>query len=234
MANIAIILSGGTGSRLGSDIPKQYLSVGGQPVIDYCLLTFLDNSKIDKIIVVLSEEWHPFVADRVKKMKNSDIVDYAASGETRQYSIYNGLKKARSLGYGDSDIVIIHDAARPLCSNELIDRCIRACGEVDGVMPAVHLKDTVYQCEDGLHITALLERDKLRAGQAPEAFHFGKYLKAHEEMPREDLLTINGSTEIAYKAGLNCVVVEGDPMNIKITTPEDLIRFESILLKRKG
>jgi 2-C-methyl-D-erythritol 4-phosphate cytidylyltransferase len=229
MANIAIILSGGTGSRLGSDVPKQYLSVGGKPIINYCLQTFLDCERIDSLVIVLAEEWRPFMNEQLKHLKTQKKICYADSGETRQYSIYNGLKKVKEMAFDKDDIVVIHDAARPLCSEKLINRCLDACTYADGAMPAINVKDTVYLSEDGIHIKALFNRSQLRAGQAPEAFSFGKYIKAHEEMKHEDLIKINGSTEIAFKAGLKCVIVEGDPMNIKITTPEDLINFENII-----
>lgn len=229
MANIAIVLSGGTGSRLGANVPKQYISVGGKPIISYCLQTFVDCETVDSIVIVLAEEWKQFVNEQIKSFNTKKKICYADSGETRQCSVYNGLKKVKEMGFTSDDIVIVHDAARPLCRKNLINRCLEACTAADGAMPAINVKDTLYVSEDGIHIKALLNRSQLRAGQAPEAFRFGKYMKAHEEMKHEDLMKINGSTEIAFKAGLNCVIVEGDPMNIKITTPEDLINFGSII-----
>ena len=98
-------------------------------------------------------------------------------------------------------------------------------------MPVIPVKDTTYYSEDGKHIHSLLDRSCLFAGQAPEAFLFGKYLAAHEDMSPEELSKIAGSTELAYKAGMNCVMTEGDPMNFKITTPDDLHLFESIISK---
>ena len=156
-------------------------------------------------------------------------VFYAAPGETRQYSIFNALRVVKDQGYSDDSFVIIHDAARPLVSDELINRCYEACNRADGSMPVIAVKDTTYYSEDGKSITSLLDRSKLWAGQAPEAFVFGKYLQIHEKMSHEELLKINGSTEIAFKQGLKVEMVEGDPMNFKITTPEDLSNFESII-----
>ena len=215
MSKIAIILSGGLGSRMGLNTPKQYVLVNGLPVINYCLKTFLDNEMTDAIIIGVAEEWMEFVKEYVAKLN--------------QYSIYNALKVVKENGFCDEDVVLIHDAARPLVSHELIARCYNGCKEADGIMPVIPVKDTTYLSEDGKHIHSLLDRSHLWAGQAPEAFRLGKYLKVHDEMPREELLKINGSTEIAFKAGLNCQMVEGDPMNFKITTPEDLSNFEAII-----
>lgn len=227
--NIAIILSGGVGSRMGLDIPKQYVVVNGQPIISYCLQTFLSNKHTDAIVVGVADEWKEYVMEQMEKLHPVKPVFYAEPGETRQYSIFNALKVVKEQGYTEDSIVIIHDAARPLVSDELINRCYEACGRADGSMPVIAVKDTTYYSEDGKSITSLLDRSKLWAGQAPEAFVFGKYLQIHESMSHEELLKINGSTEIAFKQGLKVEMVEGDPMNFKITTPEDLSNFESII-----
>lgn len=229
--NIAIILSGGVGSRLGLNIPKQYAIVNNQPILNYCLSTFLRNENIDAMVIVAADEWIGFVKEHLSKLNPSKPVFYAKPGETRQYSIYNGLRIVRENGFNDDDFVIVHDGARPLVSHDLINRCLETCKEADGVMPVISVKDTIYLSEDGKHIQTLLNRSHLWAGQAPEAFRFGSYIRIHDEMKKEDLLKITGSTEIAYKAGLNCQMIEGDPMNFKITTPEDLSNFESLLNK---
>ena len=229
--NISIILSGGVGSRMGLDFPKQYVMVNGQPIINYCLKTFLQNNLTEAIVIGVSEEWKAFVEEHVSKLNPQKPIYYSKPGETRQYSIYNALKVVKENGYSDNDVILIHDAARPLVSHELINRCYDGCKEADGIKPVVPVKDTTYLSTDGKHIQSLLNRSHLWSGQAPEAFRFGKYFKIHNEMSREKLLQINGSTEIAFKAGLNCQMVEGDPMNFKITTPEDLSNFEAIINK---
>lgn len=230
--NIAIILSGGVGRRMGLDIPKQYVEVNHHPVIWYCLKTFLENDWTDVVVIGVAEEWKGVVKELVEKLDSCKPVFYAKPGETRQYSIYNGLKVIKDNGFSDDSLVIIHDAARPLVSHKLINKCYIACEKADGAMPVLAVKDTIYYSEDGKSITSLLARSKLWAGQAPEAFVFGKYYKIHEQMSYEKLLKINGSTEIAYMSGLRVEMVEGDPMNFKITTPEDLSNFESIVKNR--
>ena len=229
--NFAIILSGGVGSRMGADIPKQYIEVNGKPVISYCLQTFLNIQTIDGIVIGVANEWKSYVKEIVEVLKPQKKIFYAEPGETRQYSIFNALKVVKEIGGKDNDLVIIHDAARPLVSKDLIQRCLNICKEADGVLPVIPVKDTIYQSTNKTHITNLLNRSELFAGQAPEAFRFGKYLQLHQEMPSEELLKINGSTEIAYKGGLNIKLVPGEEMNFKITTPEDLSNFESIINK---
>ena len=214
---------------MGLNIPKQYVIVNEQPILNYCLQTFLGNEHIEALVIVVADEWFDFVKEYAVKLSPTKPIYYAKPGETRQYSIYNALKVVSENGYADDSIVSIHDGARPVVSNDLINRCREGCKEADGIMPVIPVKDTTYLSEDGKHIQTLLNRSHLWGGQAPEAFHFGKYLKVHDEISREDLLKINGSTEIAFKAGLDCQMLEGDPMNFKITTPEDLSNFESII-----
>jgi len=230
--NIAIILSGGIGSRMGFAIPKQYVEVEGKPIIAYSFETFANNESIDAVIIGCADDWLDYIKDIVAKSKTTKQVLYSPPGETRQYSIFNALKIANAIAQNENDVVIIHDAARPLVSHEIISRCIDGCKKAEGVMPIIPVKDTIYFSEDGMHIKALLNRNHLWAGQAPEAFRLCKYLEEHEKMTHEELLNINGSTELAYKAGLSCIMIEGDPMNFKITTPEDLSNFKSIIRKK--
>jgi 2-C-methyl-D-erythritol 4-phosphate cytidylyltransferase len=227
--NFAVILSGGVGSRMGLKKPKQYVEVNGRSVLSYCLETFSNHNKIDAIVIGVAKEWMDYVRSEVDKLGIVKPVYYAAPGETRQFSIYNALNVIREIGFSVEDMVIVHDAARPLVSSDLITTCLEKCADYDAVMPVIPAKDTIYSSADGCHIDSLLDRSTLWCGQSPEAFSLEKYIAVHDAMSHEELLRINGSTEIAYKGGLNCIMIAGDPMNFKITTPEDLSNFESII-----
>jgi 2-C-methyl-D-erythritol 4-phosphate cytidylyltransferase len=224
-----IMLSGGVGSRLGCDIPKQYIEVGGKRIISYSLDTFMHRGDIDVFVTVVAEEWKTMVEQMFTSCRGKVL--YAEPGETRQLSIYNALKVARDI-LSDDDVIIIHDAARPLVSNDIIDRCFDACLHHDGALPVIGVKDTLYMSQDGKAISSLLDRNTLYAGQAPESFVFGKYFAAHQSLSHEEVAAIKGSTEIAYKCGMNVTLVKGDEMNFKITTKDDLETFESIMNKR--
>jgi len=226
--NIAVILSGGIGSRMGLDIPKQYVLVKNQPIINYCLKTFIEHDKIDIIVITVANEWKCFVEEHLSRLAPKKPIYFAKPGKTRQYSIFNALNTINATNNND-DLVIIHDAARPLVSNLLITKSLLACKNADGIMPVIPVKDTIYLSDDGHNIKQLLNRNYLWAGQAPETFRFYKYLEAHNQLSEDELLKINGSTELAYKCGLNCQMIEGDPLNFKITTLEDLSNFKSII-----
>ena len=226
--NTAIILAGGVGSRMGVDRPKQYLIVKEKPIIVYCLEIFEKHDSIDNIVIVVSDEWKDYVKENVEKYGISKVCGYAPAGETRQHSIFNGLK-ATEKNAPDTDVVIIHDAARPLVSDKIIDDCIKGAVEDDGAMPVISVKDTVYLSKDGKSIDSLLKRSELFAGQAPESFDFGKYLDIHNSVTDEEIASTAGSSEIAYRHGMKIRLVEGSERNFKITTIEDLETFETII-----
>lgn len=227
--NIAIILSGGTGTRLGGNIPKQYLEVNGKAIIMYCVETIAKMPEIEEMVICLADDWKAFMQEELHKAGVTKKVLFSQPGEVRQLTIYNALKVLREQGVEDDAIVVIHDAARPLVSEALLRRCIDGCNEADGVLPVLPVKDTLYMSKDGNSISALLKRSEIVAGQAPEAFRFGKYLAVHDQMEYENILKISGSTEIAYKAGLKIQLVPGEELNFKITTTEDLENLKHVL-----
>ncbi len=226
--NTAVILAGGVGSRMGIDRPKQFLMVQDKPIISYCFDIFQNHSDIDNIVVVVDEKWQGFVEENAEKFGVDKICGYAPAGKSRQHSIYNGLKCIAE-NAPDTDIVIIHDAARPLVSDEIISACIKGATDYDGAMPVISVKDTVYQSKDGEEIGCLLKRSELFAGQAPESFKFKKYYQIHNEVSDEEIGNTAGSSEIAYRHGMEVRMVKGSERNLKITTIEDLETFETIL-----
>lgn len=230
----AVVLAGGISSRLGGDIPKQYLMAGDKPVIGYCLETFEDNKNIDNILVVCAENWRDFIKEWIGTLKIRKFCGFAAAGESRQHSIYHALQEAKRQGLGEEDVVLIHDAARPWVDDQIIERCISAVMEADGAMPVIDVKDTIYLSRDGNHIDGLLHRDELFAGQAPESFRFGPYLRIHEMLSDGELGAIRGSSEIAYRSGMEIRLVVGSEENYKITTQEDLEKFRLQIVEKRG
>ena len=229
--NIALILSGGTGLRLGSETPKQYLEVGGRPVICYSIETLSVHEEIDAIQIVADPAWRGQIgswlefADPMGKFRG-----FSAPGENRQLSILHGLEDIQKYA-ADPDRVFVHDAARPLLSVRQISDCLAAVEGHDGVVPVLPMRDTVYLSTDGNRVTSLLKRNEIFAGQAPEVFLLGKYLEANRQLLPERILKIHGSTEPAVMAGMDIAMIPGDERNFKITTAADLERFREIVQK---
>lgn len=225
--NIAIIVSGGIGSRMGNiAIAKQYLEVNGKTIISYSLDKFESHPLIDKIIIVAAEEQHRLLYS-YNYSKLSIIV---VNGKTRQHSVLNGLKAAINISESKDDVILIHDAVRPLLSDKIIESCISAIGEYDGAMPSIEVKDTIYQSHDGVTINKLLKRTELYAGQSPESFILSKYYEIHQRVTDEELSNITGSSVIAVQQGLRIKIIDGDEQNFKITTMKDLELFQKIIL----
>ena len=226
---IALILSGGTGTRLGFDIPKQYIEVNGRPIISYSIESLSSHNELDAIQIVADPVWQGQIQDWLaEEGECGKFRGFSSPGGNRQRSILNGLKDIREYAK-DSDYVFIHDAARPLLTEKQITDCIAGAFGHDGVLPVLPMKDTVYSSTDGKKISALLNRSEIYAGQAPEVFQLGSYYEANCRLLPDKIWQINGSTEPAILAGLDVVMIPGDEGNFKITTKEDLERFRKIL-----
>ena len=186
---------------------------------------------IDAIQIVAAEPWREAI---ISEWANREKMrGFSAPGENRQLSILSGLQDIFQYA-GEMDVVLVHDAARPLITDDLIDACLTEIAEHDGVMPVLPMTDTVYYSSDGRCVERLLERRCIFAGQAPEAFRLGKYLVANEKLLPELILSINGSTEPAILAGLDIMMIPGDRSNFKITTLEDFLRYTEVLKKERA
>ena len=231
--NIALILSGGTGSRLGGDIPKQYIQAGGRPVISYCIETLSRHPQIHGLQIVADPVWRELIEECLKMADcRGNFRGFSSPGENRQLSIFHGLEDVRR--YADDDgYVLIHDAARPLLTSEQIGDCLAGVAGHDGLMPVLPMKDTVYSSLDGGRtVAALLDRGRIFAGQAPEVFKIGRYLEANRKLLPDKIRQINGSTEPAVMDGMDIAMIPGDEGNFKITTRADLERFGRICEER--
>lgn len=235
--NIALILSGGAGTRAGTDIPKQYVHVCGKPVISYCIETLASHSLIDALLIAASPDWQDFIKECLRSLDlQKKFKGFSPPGETRQLSIYQGLVNIRKFAK-NSDYVLIHDAARPLLSASQITACLNGAQGHDGAMPVLPMKDTVYYSLDGKTVGKLLDRRAIYAGQAPEAFLLGRYYEANKRLLPKQILKINGSTEPGIIAGMDIAMIPGDEGNFKITTKADMESFRRIVSsenKKKG
>ena len=240
--NAAILLAGGTGSRINSDIPKQYITIGGRMVLAYAYHALQASSVIDGIWIVAEESRRAQISWELESHENvGKLMGFADPGSNRQRSIVNALKAMGTVnGENTSDsgshsnnnsieTVLIHDAARPNTTTKLIDDMYAALKGHDGVMPVLPMKDTVYDSMDGVHVSHTLDRGRIYAGQAPELFLYDKYLKANLKLSDQQMDVICGASEPAVMVGLDIVMIAGDEANYKITTDHDMDRFRSMI-----
>ena len=236
--NYAILLSGGTGTRIESDKPKQYVRAGSFMMVTWALKALAECDLVDSIYIVAEHEWRELIeADACKAgLDTGKIGGYAIPETNRQTSILNGMQeiirtldeKVDITAMNDGDTVLIHDAARPFVTVKLLNECYGALPGHGGVMPVLPMKDTVYQSEDGLAVSELLDRKKVFAGQAPELFYMKPYYKANMALMPDRIHMVNGASEPAIIGGMDIVMIPGDEDNFKVTTMVDLCRYKNI------
>lgn len=213
----AIVLAGGRGKRMGSVQSKQYIDLNGRPILYYTLNHFINNKNIDKIILVISKDEVEFCQKEVLDKYNLKVDSIAFGGKERQDSVYNGLKKAAG-----SDIVLIHDGARPFVSERIIDDGIKFAELYGAAAPGVMPKDTIKVKDQNGFSVETPDRANLVAVQTPQVFDYNMILKCHEKV-KEKKLEVTDDTMVVELFGNNVYLYEGEYTNIKITTPEDLI-----------
>ena len=216
-----IILLAGNSTRYGKN--KNFEELNGILVFLYSLKVFLENKNIDDIILVIRENDKDFINNIILNNKISDAVKLVLGGKTRQESVYNALINT------DSDIVLIHDAARPLIKGEYIDNCIKALNEYDGAITGVKVKDTIKIVNDNLEISSSTKRTNTYISQTPQAFYRKLLLNLHEKY--KDNLDITDDSMLLEKDNYKVKIVNGDYSNIKITTPDDYIYASQFIKK---
>lgn len=233
MRNIAVVLSGGTGSRMGLDLPKQYIELSGKPVIVYTLEQLQRCETVDGVIVTAAPEWKARIQQWKEEFSLTKLLSTAPGGVNRQLSIRNGLLAAEKFMDSDEQSgVIIQDAARPLSSVELLTSLTAELKEALAVMPALPITDTTYISRDGQWVDGLLDRSTLFAGQAPEAFRYWPYLKLYRDTPEEILSSMSGSCQLPCREGWKVKIIPGEHSNIKVTYAGDLKTCEKLLMER--
>jgi 2-C-methyl-D-erythritol 4-phosphate cytidylyltransferase len=216
MTIAVIIPAAGTGTRFGGSLPKQFHPLGGKPLIQHVIERFLLDENVSRVIVPVAEVL-------LASVKNSERVVWVAGGETRQQSVIRGLAEAR-----DAELIAVHDAARPLFSAGTFHSVVAAAREAGAALPVVPVTDTIHRMSDDATIVETLDRAMLAAAQTPQCFR-ADILR--DVLVRAQLEGIEGTDEagLAARFGYTVKAVAGDPRNLKITVPEDLVIAESYL-----
>lgn len=214
----AIVLAAGKGSRMKSEVPKQFIEVNGKPLITYALEAY-QMSAVDEIILVTGEDDISLCKKIVSDHQITKCTSVAAGGNERAWSVLNGIKAA------SGDYVLIHDGARPLVSQRLIADTISAVQQFPAVVPVIPVKDTIRQIMDDGTLSEAFDRSKLVGMQTPQAFRRADILKAYDILLQEntDFSKITDDVMIMEQGlGVYAHPVTGEETNKKMTTPEDL------------
>ena len=221
----AIILAGGKGKRMRSAISKQFIDIKGKPIIYYTLKKFSANKKIDNIIVVLPEDEVKYFKENILKKYELRINKIVIGGKERQDSVYNALK---SLKNSSTDIVLIHDGARPFISERIINEGIKFAEIYGAAAPGVMPKDTIKVKNEKNFSVDTPNRANLVSIQTPQVFKFDEILECHEKI-RYNGEKVTDDTMVVEKYGYSVYLYDGEYTNIKVTTPEDLILAERLI-----
>lgn len=223
MKNIAIILAGGKGKRMGADISKQFLTINSKPIICYTIEAFQKSDLIDEIIVVLPKDEIDYFNKDVLGKYDLNISKIVEGGKERQDSVYNALQSIKNC-----NIVLIHDGARPLVSKEIIEKGISYAEMYSAAAPGVMPKDTIKVINSERISKETLVRNNLVAVQTPQCFKYSLIKECHSKI-RENKIEVTDDTMVVEIYGNKVYIYEGDYENIKVTTKEDLILVKALL-----
>ena len=223
MKKYAVIVAGGAGKRMHSELPKQFLLLLGKPVLFYTIKAFLQSFTDLTIILVLPEDHIEKGKELVDAYFDPSRIIFTAGGETRFHSVRNGV----SLVEGDG-IIFVHDGVRCLVTPQLIRYCYDSAVEHGSAIPCLPVKDSIRQLT--LPGTISVDRSVLRSIQTPQCFHSKILLPAMKNIEFKEKFTDEATVVEAYNIDLH--LMEGEETNIKITTPIDMMLAEQILLQR--
>ena len=228
MANIGLLIAGGSGNRMHQDIPKQFLTVNERPVIVYTLEAFEKHTEIDAIAVVCIDGWQQVLMAYAKQFNISKLQHVVTGGKNGQDSIRNGIFELEK-HFGKDDLVLIHDAIRPMVSSEIISDNIRVAKEKGNAITVIPCAEAMLQTEDGEVSSGTYPRDSLKRTQTPQAFKLGEICQLHRDALESGITNSIASCTLMIEMGKQVYFSQGSEKNIKLTTLEDIDIFKALL-----
>lgn len=231
--NIALIIAGGSGSRMHQDIPKQFITVNERPVIIYTLEAFEKHPEIDAIAVVCIEGWEQVLWAYAKQFNITKLQYVVHGGKNGQDSIRNGVFELEK-HFASEDIVLIHDAIRPMVSAEIISDNIRVALEYGNAVTVIPCTEAMMQTEDGIASSGSYPRERLKRTQTPQAFHIGDLCDLHRRALAAGITNSVASCTLKIEMGEQIYFSKGSEKNIKLTTVEDIDIFKALLAAKRA
>ena len=233
MANIGLIIAGGSGARMRQDIPKQFITVNEKPVIVYTLEAFQKHPEIDAIAVVCIEGWENVLWAYAKQFNITKLQYVVPGGKNGQDSIRNGVYELEK-HFSAEDIVLIHDAIRPMVSAEIISDCIVKTKKFGNAITVIPCAEAMMQTEDGEVSTGSYPRDRLKRTQTPQGFSIGKICDLHRRALEAGITNSVASCTLMIEMGEQVYFSAGSEKNIKLTTVEDIDIFKALLVAKRA
>lgn len=233
MANIALIIAGGSGERMHQSIPKQFLTVNERPVIVYTLEAFQNHQEINEIAVVCISGWETVLEAYANQFNITKLKHIIPGGKNGQSSIRNGVFELEK-HHNPDDIVLIHDAIRPMVSAEIISNCIEVAKKNGCAITAIPCAEAMLQTSDGIISKGSYPRDNLKRTQTPQAFHIGKICDLHRKALEAGITNSVASCTLMIEMGEQVYFSAGSEKNIKLTTVEDIDIFKALLMAKRA
>lgn len=232
--NTAIIIAGGKGSRMGQDIPKQFINVYDKPVLVYTLQGFQQHPQIDTIMVVCIDGWHDVVKAYARQFGIDKLKWVVSGGESGQESIRNGVYALEDV-CSDDDVVVIHDGIRPLVDETVLTDVIVKCEQYGNAVTSMPYNEQIFIVDDEISTVQYIPRETLRRVSTPQAYRYGKLLWAYRKAFAEGI-GIAGSSytnTMMVELGERLYFAAGSDKNIKLTSKDDLELFKAYLKSEK-
>lgn len=226
--NIALIIAGGIGQRMNQDIPKQFINVNDKPVIIYTLEAFQKHPDIHQIAVVCLDGWQDILRAYAKQFNISKLNIIVKGGENGQSSIRNGIYALKE-EFCEDDIILIHDAIRPMVSADIISDAIVTCKTKGNAISVIPCAEAMLKTENKLDSDKCVPRDKLMRTQTPQAFTLKKLIWAHEKALERGITNSVASCTLMIELGEKLYFSKGSEKNIKLTTVDDIEIFRALL-----
>lgn len=228
--NIALLIAGGSGNRMGQDIPKQFMHVDNCPIIVHTMKCFQNHPDIHGIAVVCLKGWETVLQSYANQFMIDKLKWIFPGGETGMESIHNGIYGLKEAGCEDEDLVLIHDSVRPLLSQDIISSNIAICKAYGYAITGIQCREAILESEDGFSTDTSIPRDKLIRTQTPQTFRLKNIIAAHEEAKTKGITnSVASCTLIAEIGGRTMHIVPGSEKNIKVTTVEDLEMIKALM-----
>lgn len=228
----ALLTAAGSGSRMGQDIPKQFIHIDNKPLIIHTMEAFQRHPSIDAILVVTLPSWIDVLKAYASQFNITKLRWVVPGGDTGQESIRLGLE-ALEKELSPEDIVMIHDGNRCLVSSEIISNCLATYQKYGSAVAAIPCVEAVMQSQDGISSTVSIPREELLRTQTPHAYSLGKLLWAHREAQKQGITGTAATCVLMQKLGETIYFSKGSEENLKITTLDDMMIFKALLHTKK-
>ncbi|WP_296804217.1 2-C-methyl-D-erythritol 4-phosphate cytidylyltransferase [uncultured Methanobrevibacter sp.] len=225
----AAILAGGSGTRLGAGVPKQFFKINNKPLLAYCIEPFLKVDLLDKIIVSSPKQHLNDTNNLINEYFDDDRLVVIEGGKTRNDTILNSIDYAIENGADDNSVMVTHDGARIFVSTKLIEDSIKYAREFGAASPVIPAVDVIFQSKENNKLTKIPERKYLFHAQTPQSFNIKKYIEIYGDLTEDEIKLLNEAMMLFYLRDEEVYLFEGDSSNFKITHPFDIIISKSIL-----